>query len=353
MDINVEPWAPVVRCYECGSSRVFAVCHHCWRPACAKHVLVTPRWAEKLFGREGSGPGLQRVRASHCADCVHIGGGRAGTRSRWLRVGMAGSGLAVIGVVTIPLSWLAGLILLLIGSISAAWAYLQVRRATAQVRVGTPVPLHPKATELRLMEHLHGEITLGAQGDDYQTVLKPVKGEISLLLTFGRPDRERVLRRRKRRPTSDTPMRYCAGCLLLKGPSGIKASEQIGGPVVLLDGDTEKHLVFRAEDAPSSSTWSFARHYGMRAEPDITSGPVWITPSIVPESGRHVFELDIQWADLGPDKDKPLTLDVIDLLRLEFPVSWEIFTAGGFFSQPAIPRVRYASSCRKDANRLS
>ena len=76
----------------------------------------------------------------------------------------------------------------------------------------------------------------------------------------------------------------------------------------------------------SSSVWNFARHYELRTEPDISSGPVWITPSIVPESDRHALELDVQWVEFGPDQDQTARLDVIELLRLEFPVDSRVAT---------------------------
>lgn len=117
-------------------------------------------------------------------------------------------------------------------------------------------------------------------------------------------------------------MRYCAGRLVLHGPFGIRVGEQVGDPVLALDGDAKDHPVFRTEDPPSSSRWKFVRHYELRAEPDISSGPLWITPSIVPESDRHALELDIQCVEFGPDEDKPLSLDMIELLRIEFPVGW-------------------------------
>jgi hypothetical protein len=321
VEVTVEQRAPAVRCYKCGSSHVSALCHHCWRTGCAKHVLPSLRWAEKLFGREGGGPGLQNVRARHCGDCAHVRAGTAGPTSRWLPVGVAGTGLAV-GLISIWLSLIAGLILLLTGGISAAWTYLRVRRAAAQVRMGMPVPLHPKVADVRLIEQLRGEITLGSHDNEYQTVLEPVQGKISMILTFGRPDHDRVWRRQKRLHVQDAEVRYCAGRLVLQGQFGIRVGEQVHGPVLALDGDARDHSVFRAEDPSSSSLWNFALRYELRAQPDINSGPVWITPSIVPESDRHALELDIQWVEFGPDENKSLSLDMIDLLRLEFPVSW-------------------------------
>jgi hypothetical protein len=321
-EVTVEPRAPVVRCYKCGSSHVSALCHHCWRAGCAEHVLPSPRWAEKLFGGEGSGPGLQKSRAYHCGNCAHGRAGTTGATSRWLALGVAGAGLVVIGLIAVWLSLLAGLIFLLVGGVSAAGAFLCVRRSSARARAGLPVPLHPKVADVELIEQLRGEITLGGLGAEYQTVLGPVKGTISMALTFGRPDRDRVWPRRRRKHTQDAGVRYCAGRLVLQGQFGISAGEEIDGPVLTLDGDAREYPVFRAVDPSSSSPWKFVRSYELRAEPDISSGPVWITPSIVPDSDRHGLELDVQWVEFGPDDDKPLSLDVIELLRLEFPVSW-------------------------------
>jgi hypothetical protein len=321
MDLTVEQRAPLVRCYECGSSHVSALCHHCWRPGCVKHVVPSPRWAEKAFGREGSGPGLENVRACHCGDCAHANVRAAWTKDRWLALGVASAGLAAVGFIVVWLEPVIGLVLLLAGGISGAWACLHLRRRTARIRAGMPVPLHPKVTDVRLAEHLRGTITLGPQGD-YKTVLEPVEGKISMLLTFGRPDQDRMSRRGKRTRESNGKIRFSAGRLVLKGQFGIKAGEQVPGPIIALDGEAGDYPVFRAEHAPSSGQWKFEQRYELRAEPDISSGPFWITPSIVPESDRHALELDVQWVEFGPDEDKPLSLDLIDLLRLEFPVSW-------------------------------
>ena len=95
--------------------------------------------------------------------------------------------------------------------------------------------------------------------------------------------------------------------------------------------------VFRVEDPPSSSQWKFARSYELRAKPEINSGPVWITPSIVPESDRHTLELDVQWVEFGPDEDKPLSLDMIELLRLEFPVGWGDIHSWGILQRAQRP----------------
>jgi len=240
---------------------------------------------------------------------------------RRLAVGVAATGLAAAGLITISLNLIVGLVLLLAGGISGAWACLRLRKGTARVRAGMPVPLHPKVSDVRLVEHLRGKITLESDGD-YQTVPEKADGEVTMLLTFGRPDQERVSCRRKRSREHDGEIRFSAGRLVLKGQFGIKAGEQVGGPIIALDGDVRDYPVFRAEHAPSSSQWRFERHYELRTEPDISSGPFWIIPSIVPDSDRRALELDVQCVEFGPDEDNPLSLDMIDLLRLEYPASW-------------------------------
>jgi hypothetical protein len=300
-EVAIEPRASVARCYECGSSPVYALCHHCWQPGCKKHVRPSPRWARKIFAREGSGPGLAKAPAYHCEGCAH-----------WK----------------------------LAGVLSAVTAVLRVRRRVARERTTLPVPLLPKAVDVELTEELRGQITLGGEGDEYQTVLEPVKGALSLCFTFGGPDRERVRRRLKRARTADATVPWCAGRILLPGPFGIHAGDEVAGPILPLDGDSGDHAVFRPLDPPSSSPWKYHRGYELRTEPDIASGPIWITPSIVPDSGRHGLELDVQWVEFGPDEDKPLSLRMIELLRLEFPVSWgEIHTWGFHDDVSAQPRA--------------
>ena len=137
MDITVEPRAPELRCYKCSSSRVSALCHHCWRPRCGKHVLPSPPWARKLFGREGEGPGLKAVHACHCGDCAHTRTGTSEAASRWLSVAAACAILAATGlIVAVWLSLIVGLAIFLAGGLAAAWACFRVRFTWAQLLTG-------------------------------------------------------------------------------------------------------------------------------------------------------------------------------------------------------------------------
>jgi hypothetical protein len=314
VEVTLEQQAAQVRCYRCGSSAVQALCHHCWKPGCARHVLSSPRWANRLFGAEGRGPGLKGVRAWHCDDCRHH---RTGP---WLEAGVAGFALAVIGLLALPFSMVTGLSLVAIGGAIAAWAYAAIRRHSARARVRLPLPLHPRVSDVKLVERLRTHITLGADGR-YQVQKYPVEGTLTATLTFGKRDADLVsayASKHRLGPGQEVP--YSAGRLVLQGPAGVAGLGD--GPIIPLDGNARDIPAFRPEDPPASSPRPIALEYHLPTAPDIDSGPFWITPSITPESERHVLELDVQWTKFGPDDEKPLSLDVIELLTVTVPVTW-------------------------------
>ena len=172
---------------------------------------------------------------------------------------------------------------------------------------------------MRLVERLGVSINLAPEGS-YETSLRPVEGEVSADMVFGRPDRDRLDRYAKKRG-SGRNTRFCAGCLLLQGPIDFGPGSDLPGPVLALEGTTGAYPVFRAEDAHASSPWRPLLSYRLAREPVIRKGPVWVTPSLVPESDRRSLELDIQWVDLGP-RDQRITLDVIELIQLRYPAAW-------------------------------
>jgi hypothetical protein len=313
MITEIKPQEPQVRCYKCGSAYISSLCHHCWRPGCAKHVVPMPRWAGRLLGREGAGRGLGTDASYHCQECSH-----AFNRYQ-LMLGAGGLGLVAAGLIIVLLNPLAGLALAIPGVMLAAWAYLTARRQTARRRADLPLALQPKINKVRLTERLGVDIALAPQGR-YTARPRPVEGDIAVDLAFGRPDRDR-LDRYARKYTTSRNTRFCAGCLVLHGPVDIASQPDLLGPIRRLEGTTGAYPVFRVEDPHASSPFSLELTYGLTREPVIKEGPVWVTPSIVPESGQRALELDIQWVDLGP-RDNRLSLDVIELIQLRYPERW-------------------------------
>ena len=313
MKTEFKPRVPQVRCWKCGKLQITALCHHCWRPGCAKHVVSVPGWARRLLGREGAGRGPENDHSYHCKKCGH-----AVTRPQ-LVLGGLGAIAVVAGLIVLLLSLAAGLAVVLAGVLLTGSACLAARRRAARGRAAVPLLLHPKINDLRLTETLGVDISLAPEGS-YQTSLRPVEGTISMDLVFGQPDRDRLDRYLGKRALGrDT--RFSAGCLLLQGQVDLEPQPDLPDRVYPLTGTTGAYPVFRAEDPHASSSWRMERSYRLHREPRIRQGPVWVTPSLVPESDRRALELDIQWVDLGP-RDKRLSLDVIELIRIKYPVTW-------------------------------
>jgi hypothetical protein len=272
----------------------------------------------RIFGGEGRGPALGKLNAVHCAGCAHI------QKNFWLQAGVSGAALAMAmaGAIIAVSAPPVGIPLGAVGVALAAYTYWHLRRPSARERDQLPEPLHPKVAEISLSERIRTRINLGPMGE-YQTELEQMSGKLEMVLTLSRADRDRVVQRRRKRSLSpDENLTFTAGRLVLRGQIGIGESGEVPGAVIELDGDTADHSVFRAEHPPASSRWSIRRQYDLPSDPQTWSAPFWITPSIVPESNKHALELDIQWVEIGPEEGSPLTLDVIRLLRLRFPLTW-------------------------------
>lgn len=314
MAVTVEQRAPQIRCYTCRSSTVQALCHHCQRPGCARHVHPTPRWAKRLFGAEADGPGLENIHAWHCATCNHV-------RLDWrLKAGVAGVAVMLAGLLIVSVNLVTGLLMVVVGCAAVTWANAHVRRRSARARAERPVPLHPRVSDVRLVERLRTRIDLGPQGR-YLVQADPVNGELTATLAFGADDLDRVRNYQgKRKLSADQQVAYTAGCFVPQGRLGISQLRE--DQVVRVGGDVSDIAAFRAVDAPVSSRLSVRLAYRLSEAFDLDAGPVWITPSIRPGSQRHVLELDIQWTEFGSKVGKPLVLETIALLKITVPADW-------------------------------
>lgn len=314
MSVTVERRVPSARCFDCGSSEVRGLCHHCWRPGCAQHVRAAPGWAEKLFGGEGYGPGLKNRPAWHCAGCAHWRPGR------WLETGAAGTGVVAAGLVLLTVSPVLGAVLAILGAGTVGWACTRIRRHSGQARDSLPVALHPRVSEVRVTERLRTTITLDARGD-YQVDRNAVSGEMTATLTYDRNDGRRLRRSRDRRGRSPgEATRYSAGVLVRQGRVGV--SELDAHLVIGTQDDAADVLELADDDAPAACGKKIREPYTFPVPPELEAGPLWVTPSIAPESEKHVLELDIQWPDPDLRTEPGLSLDVIESLELQFPVGW-------------------------------
>jgi hypothetical protein len=315
--VEQESRAPQVRCHQCGSLSLAALCHHCWRPLCSKHAHAPGRSGQWLTGREGSGSGLGRTRAQHCVMCAApvTRGPRLTTAA--LAILAAGGAVALSSIASPAAGGAVAAFTLAVAGIALVAARRQARRTSGD----RPMPVRPIVERIALTERLNVTITLDERGR-YELVPSEVNGKVEAVLVFGRTDQERFerwLRRRPRKVGRDT--RFTAGRLVLTGRAPIAAGEQALAPVIPLDGNTAEFSVFRESDPQSASRWPFELPYKLLDNPELNSGPIWITPSVLPGSDRRSVELELQWVKLASD-DRPLDVEMVEFFELLYPVAW-------------------------------
>jgi hypothetical protein len=78
---------------------------------------------------------------------------------------------------------------------------------------------------------------------------------------------------------------------------------------------------FNSAYSRSAAPWKVRVCYHLHGDRRVESIPVWLTPTLVPESDQRTLALDLQWTDGGVE-DAPLTIDRVETLKLMVPLPW-------------------------------
>jgi hypothetical protein len=306
---TVVDHAPAARCYRCGSTRVYSLCHHCRRPMCEEHSPLAFRQAggparepsataqpaskefawllkhKKKFARLKQNS-LRRA-VYHCEDHKH------------------GSG------------WLAAL--------------LAGRKGQGNLAPPPPLPLFPHVNTVDVVERLAGEIRF--DGESYTgTPQLPVMGEIAVEMSVGDAagwlDLYRSKYAKQYRLAADDPVTFVAGFAMIRGKAGLRFTA--GQEVVLADGmgltfsgTSAGHPVFQHSPGRPPGEWLISAGYEVRPERAPKEIPLWIVPSITPSEDRRTLEVDLHWNQLDADGRK-LSLTQFELIELVVPASWGV-----------------------------
>jgi hypothetical protein len=318
MSTELETRAPRMRCYECGSTEIASVCHHCARAMCATDSPAILTDAGRPVSHEFDGLELDQSAAHHCADCHHVVKGRLG------RLIVAAAVAAVLGLVLLTGPTVGLGVLVTVVAVAAAVAAVLVDRTRAPHRLPDrpPVPLVPNVQSIHLVETLRGVLRLDPAGK-YHTSAAPVAGSLTVAMTFGRPDRDRLDRyRRTYRLTPADDIEYSAGFVALRGPAGLRfADADVRGNVLPLRGRIRDLPFFGGPQEHRSGQWSVRLEHELLVPLQADELPIWLTPSLVPESDQRTLELELQWARFGSPQ-KPLPVDRIELLSIDVPIAW-------------------------------
>ncbi|MBB5851103.1 hypothetical protein ACFQ05_37405 [Amycolatopsis umgeniensis] len=312
MSIEIRARAPRPRCHRCGSREIAALCHHCGRPLCRKHSskdFVTSEFDD--LGNPDSVP-------QHCEEHKHV------VKPPIVRFIKAGAAVAALGVVLMFLWVPGGLILLLAGLAGGALAWHENRsRFNAAVASRPPLPVEPSIDSVRVREVVRGNLTLDESGN-YHSSMTPVEGEITVDMTFGRTDQNRLgTYREKFRLGSEQDVEFSAGYAVLTGRAGLQfADSRYAPPVLPLAGRVSEHPFLSAQDSRAGAKWRFRLSHRIFGGLDIHEIPLWLTPALVPESDQRALQLDLQWLGDWLSEEASLHADRVERLTLYVPVGW-------------------------------
>jgi hypothetical protein len=339
--------APQVRCYRCGSTTVYSLCHHCARPMCRKHSPMAFRQGGHLV-REVGGEArdsakvasreftwlkqsdLRRTAVYHCEDHAHV-------VRRTSTLITSGVVIAVLGVIVLLFSFPPGLVLLLAGAGLVAGAVVQRNRQAVTDPASRPaLPLFPHVDSVEVVERLNGKVSLSG-GTYTSTAEEHVQGEITIEMSANDGQAWLPLYRKKYRLPQHDPIRFAAGFAMIKGKAGLSFADEQNvvldnGTGLSFSGDSaEGHPLFETVPGQPPGDWKPVVRYDVQKARAPREIPLWIVPSVVPSSDRRTLEIDLHWNNLGIEGDE-LHLTGFELIELDVPKDWgavEGFVPGG------------------------
>lgn len=313
MSLEVEDRAPEARCYQCGSTDIRSVCHHCSRPMCARHgsVAVRERATSPSVVPGGTG--------------VPAGPSASG--------GADSPGEELDGPDTRPISReFAGLKLL---PIQASVHHCEdhdhivrwlIRKFKAVNGVLPPVPVFPDVNAASVVERLTGEVQLTDAG--YVSTLQHLEGEIAIGMTHPQARWQETMGRYRKRHQlpEDYPVMFAAGFAMLRGKAGL--AFDAGQDAVLPDGlglafsgDVDGHDLFDAKRGRPQGEWELSTRYKLQQDRAPQDIPLWIVPSLGATSGKRVLMTDLHWNMPEVDGNQ-IELNRFELIEFLVPHQW-------------------------------
>jgi hypothetical protein len=316
MTLRVIDRAPQARCYECGSTDVRSVCHHCARPMCARHgSLAVGEGADGSPGTDTGGAG----REPGAADGMAPNGADARPASREF----AGLKLTPIRAAVHHCADHDHVVGLLSTGISFASSVMGRQTPAHEL---PPLPVFPDVNRVSVTERLTGEVRLTDAG--YVSMPQPVEGEIVIGMTHARARWQETMTRYRKwhHLPEDYPMRFAAGVAMLRGKAGLVFDA--GHDAILADGlglafhgDVDGHDLFDAKRGRPQGEWDLSVRYKLQAECAPQDIPLWIVPSLGATSDKRVLMVDVHW-NMPETDGVRAELSQFELIEFQVPHQW-------------------------------
>ncbi|MEJ2887981.1 hypothetical protein [Actinomycetospora aeridis] len=185
------------------------------------------------------------------------------------------------------------------------------------------LPLFPAADPQfrrpRMTETVTAEATLDA-AQNYVSTTKSVAGAVEVDASWSRVEANTGAELAR---AADVE-RITAGHVLLQGPGALTVREDPDQTRTETTGNSLVTLTPRATGTHHlTGPWAVKVAYDPDRERAERAVELWVTPTIAPDSGRRVLELDVSWCTRGEERYDPgLRLKKLDLVRVAIPRTW-------------------------------
>ncbi|MGH4015419.1 MAG: hypothetical protein ACRDSL_16135 [Pseudonocardiaceae bacterium] len=276
--------------------------------------------ADATSTQDSGRPADQLSKRHFCQDCMPV--------DRLYDAEVVAASITLgLGVITAFWSLVIGGVLTAIGGLRIVCRLLVARRQRSADRDQPPdLHLDPRVRKLTVVETLSATAHLDAPYD-YRAKITDVRGRIRVEAVWGRAhwDRWSAHRRRYRIP-DDGELSLSAGSLVVRGSADlvlrpVDAESVKNLTTIVLRPSTAEHAVLRPPGAHGDPRRTFEVDYEITEPEDGWTVPVWLTPTIVPESDRRALDLEVQWRSCGPG-DNGLEIKDLELLQISVPTGW-------------------------------
>ena len=326
MSLEIKKHVQQLHCEICGEREVTCLCHHCGRAMCERHQPEIEDFRGHLISHEFTKLGLKGTEggegAIHCKRHDHI----------IKEPNLCPAFLGLLFVVTGLFEWnqnqINGIILSLSGFglvILALWFFYFKRRRDI-LEFPPPIPLLGRCAVIKMREEIFGQMDLDQAGNYRVCEILPVEGEVIVEMNLGKPVREQIKKYRDKYDfIREEDIRLSAGFVAFEGPIDIEFASYVRIPPksssvipLMRYYDREDELNHKAT-CPLNFNFKYRLIEEKQPKPELF--PVRLVPTLVPQMGRRVLELEIQWGPFTSDYPN-LTMKQIDLLEIRVPGDW-------------------------------
>lgn len=336
MPLTVINHAPEARCYQCGSTDIHSVCHHCARPMCARHESAAARERPPVPpAAAAGGPGAPAGPADPGAEAGDQEIRPTSREYAGLKLLPAQAAVYHCEEHQHTVRWTDDAVMLF--------------RGPTPPHELPPLPVFPDVNSVSIVERLTGEVRLTDEG--YLSRPQPVEGSIVIGMSHSQPRWQETMGRYQKRHKlpAGYPVTFAAGFAKLRGKAGLVFAG--GQDVVLPDGlglvfagGVAGHDLFDAKPGRPQGECEVTARYRLMREQAPQDIPLWIVPSLGATSDRRVLMIDLHWNMPEADGSRA-ELDQFELIEFEVPHQWGNLVAatpsGAATSAPAPgqPRV--------------